>query len=91
MKFNISKKWIMDCVHLEDDVDCHTGVPPDAPALQWTHFPLKEMVNRKWFAGFSGSLADAKVHANALVEGFIRSAIPRPLVSLQRQRVRSGA
>ena len=91
MKFNISKEWIMDRVHLEDGVDFNTGIPPDAPALDWARFPIKEMFQRKWFKDFAETLAEAKAQANTLVQEYIKLAVPRPVVSLQRQRVRTGA
>lgn len=49
------------------------------------------MFKRSWFTGFHGSLTDAKAQANALIEAFVTRALPRPVVSLQRQRVRAGA
>lgn len=95
MKFNISKEWVLHQARLEVGLEIGTAALPEnrAPltSLDWSLFPLKEMFKRSWFTGFHGSLADAKAQASALVEAYITRAIPRPVVSLQRQRVRAGA
>lgn len=95
MKFNISKEWVLHQARLEEGQEIGTAALPQNPAplksLDWSLFPVKEMFKRSWFTGFSGSLAEAKAHASALVQEYIARAIPRPVVSLQRQRVRAGA
>jgi len=95
MKFNISKDWVLHQARLEEGLEIGTAALPQdrAPltSLDWSLFPVKEMFKRSWFTGFKGSLADAKAQASALAENYITRAIPRPVVSLQRQRVRAGA
>jgi HTH-type transcriptional regulator/antitoxin HigA len=95
MKYNISKEWVLHQARLEEGLEIGTAALPQnrAPltSLDWSLFPLKEMFKRSWFTGFRGSLADAKAQGSALVEAYITRAIPRPVVSLQRQRVRAGA
>jgi HTH-type transcriptional regulator/antitoxin HigA len=95
MKFNISKEWVLHQARLEDGQEIGTAALPKNPAplksLDWSLFPMKEMFKRNWFTDFTGSLTDAKTHATALVEKFITSAIPRPVVALQKQRVRAGS
>ncbi len=95
MKFKISKEWVLHQARLEEGQEIGTAALPKNPAplksLNWSLFPFKEMFKRSWFTDFEGSLADAKAHADALIEAYITHAIPRPVVSLQRQRVRAGA
>lgn len=95
MKFNISKEWVLHQARLEEGLEIGTAALPEnrAPfkSLDWSLFPLKEMFNRNWFTGFQGSLNDAKAQASALIEAYVTRALPRPVVSLQRQRVRAGA
>ncbi|HVS53594.1 MAG TPA: ImmA/IrrE family metallo-endopeptidase [Opitutaceae bacterium] len=95
MKFNVSKEWVLHQARLEEGQEIGTAALPKDPAplksLNWSLFPLKEMFKRSWFTDFEGSLADAKAHAHALIEEYVTRAIPRPVVSLQRQRVRAGA
>jgi HTH-type transcriptional regulator/antitoxin HigA len=95
MKFNISKEWLLHQARLEEGLEIGTAALPQnrAPftSLNWSLFPLKEMFKRGWFSSFHGSLADAKAQASKLVESYITCAIPRPVVSLQRQRIRAGS
>ena len=95
MKFNISKEWVLHQARLEEGLEIGTAALPQNSAplksLDWSLFPLKEMFKRSWFEDFTGSLTDAKAQAVTLVKEYITRAIPRPVISLQRQRVRAGA
>jgi HTH-type transcriptional regulator/antitoxin HigA len=65
---------------------------PNDPVLQWHHFPLAEMVKRNWFAGFRGTLADAREQAEDLLATFAAGlglAALKPVFN--RQHVRSGS
>ncbi len=64
--------------------------PPATPSPAWAEFPFTEMFKRGWFPQFTGTLAAARAQAEPLVAGFIRQAIPEPVLSLQRQKVRTG-
>lgn len=95
MKFNISKEWVLHQARLEEGLEIGTGALPQnvlpLQSLDWSLFPVKEMFKRKWFDGFAGSLAEAKAQASALAQEFVTRAVSQPVISLQRQRVRSGA
>lgn len=95
MKFNISKEWLKKRVDLEERLEIGAGTPVLAAetleSLDCSLFPVKEMFKRNWFEGFAGSLAAAKSQADILVKEFLERAIPQPVLSLQRQRVRAGA
>ena len=95
MKISISKEWLLKRAHLEEGLEIGAGGPfvdkPAAQPIDWSLFPVKEMYKRNWFEGFTGSLSAATAEADSLVQSFIRGAIRRPLLSLQRQRVRAGS
>jgi HTH-type transcriptional regulator/antitoxin HigA len=95
MKISISKEWLLKRAHLEEGLEIGAGGPfvdhPASQSIDWSLFPVKEMYKRNWFEGFTGSLSAATAEAESLVQGFIRGAIRRPLLSLQRQRVRAGS
>ena len=95
MKFNISKEWLLKRAHLEEGLEIGAGGPiisqTTARTMDWNLFPVKEMYKRNWFEGFTGSLAAAMTEAEPLVAGFMERAIRRPIVALQRQRVRTGS
>ena len=63
---------------------------PKDPALQGDRFPLAVMLKRRWFAGFSGTLPEAKAQSADLLTAF---AAPLGKSALQpvfnRQHVRS--
>jgi len=93
MKFNISKEWLLKRAHLEEGLEIGAGGPIESQAartIDWSLFPVKEMYKRSWFEGFTGSLTAATAEAETLVMNFIERSIRRPLVALQRQRVRTG-
>jgi HTH-type transcriptional regulator/antitoxin HigA len=65
---------------------------PNDPALQGNRFPLAEMVKRKWFDGFNGTLAEAKAQSADLLTAFaalLGKAALQP--AFNRQQVRSGS
>lgn len=94
MKFNIPKDWLLKRAHLEEGLDIAAGVPTatlsSVRIADWRHFPVKEMYKRNWFQHFTGSLNAAISEADALVSYFVKSAVDRPVVSLQKQRLRAG-
>ncbi|MDA3834660.1 MAG: ImmA/IrrE family metallo-endopeptidase, partial [Spirochaetales bacterium] len=62
---------------------------PDIPeGLEWSEFPLVEMLNRKWLS-FAGTLHEAKEHAEELLTGWAASLGTTALQpALLRQHVR---
>jgi HTH-type transcriptional regulator/antitoxin HigA len=92
MKIDIPKEWLLERAHLEEGLEIGAGGPPKAPTgLRWDLFPVKEMYKRGWFEGFTGSLSEAAAEAEGLVAAFVTHVGRRPVVSLQRQRVRARA
>ena len=67
------------------------GPPAKSKDIDWSRFPVDEMYRRNWFEGFNGSLEDARVDANLLIESFVKSVIQQPSVSLYRKKIRSGS
>jgi HTH-type transcriptional regulator/antitoxin HigA len=95
MKISIPKEWLLERVHLEEGLEIGAGGPLEHQtpmlSIEWDRFPIKEMYKRNWFEGFTGSVSAAVTEAQTLVRGFMERAIRRPLVVLQRQRVRTGS
>jgi len=95
MKISISKEWLLKRAHLEEGLEIGAGCPgedhPEQPNIEWARFPLKEMVKRNWFEGFSGPVSAALIDAEHLIKQFAERALSCPVVSLQRQRVRTGS
>jgi HTH-type transcriptional regulator / antitoxin HigA len=50
-------------------------LPPDS-GTDWRRFPIAQMLKRGWFDGFSGSLSEAKQHAEELVRKFAHPIQP---------------
>ena len=68
------------------------SIPENNEELAWEKFPIKEMFKRGWFAGFRGSLSEAKDRAEELVRAFIEPISPEVLQSVRlRQHIRSGS
>ena len=58
---------------------------------QGKHFPIAEMVKRRWFSGFTGTVAEAKQQLEDLLGRFVEPLGQDMLVpALNRQRVRDG-
>lgn len=62
----------------------------DCSDLDWSMFPVREMYQRGWFGGFTGTLSAAISCAEELVQDFIQTAMPRRQPALLRQRARIG-
>jgi HTH-type transcriptional regulator/antitoxin HigA len=55
------------------------------------HFPIAEMVKRRWFAGFSGTVAEAKQQLEELIGHFMKPLGEDMLTpALNRQLIRDG-
>ena len=66
-------------------------LPSDETLQQGKHFPIAEMVRRGWFAGFQGSLAEAKDQLEDLLNRFVGELGPNALIpAMNRQHVRDG-
>jgi HTH-type transcriptional regulator / antitoxin HigA len=66
-------------------------LPSDAALQQGRHFPIAEMVKRGWFAGFQGSVSEAKSQLEDLLNRFVGNLGPNALIpALNRQHVRNG-
>lgn len=50
----------------------------EAPDVDYTRFPLKEMLDRGCFGRFSGNAARLKDYAEDLMRGFLRDLAPNP-------------
>lgn len=63
-----------------------------SPTLQWHKFPIAEMIKRGWFAGFHGTVAEARDQMDDLLTAF---AAPVGVAALKpafnRQHIRSGS
>lgn len=67
-------------------------LPSDEALQQGRHFPIAEMRKRGWFAGFEGSLAEAKEHLEDLLNRFVGPLGAQAMLpALNRQHVRDGA
>lgn len=67
------------------------NLPTDAVLQQGRHFPVAEMVKRGWFAGFQGTVAEAKSQLEDLLNTFVGKLGPNALIpALNRQHVRNG-
>lgn len=66
-------------------------LPSDAALRQGRHFPVAEMVKRGWFAGFSGSVTEAKAQLEDLMNRFVGPLGENAMMpALNRQHVRDG-
>jgi HTH-type transcriptional regulator/antitoxin HigA len=64
-------------------------IDPDHPALQGRRFPIAEMLKRGWFAGFSGTLSEAREQLDELLMRFAAPLGSDALSpALNRQHVR---
>ncbi len=69
-----------------------TKLPSDEAIQQGRHFPVAEMVKRGWFAGFQGTVAEAKSQLEDLLNSFVGELGPNALMPvLNRQHVRTGS
>lgn len=67
-------------------------LPSDAALQQGRHFPVAEMLKRGWFAGFQGTVAEAKIQLEDLLNRFVGSLGPDALLpAMNRQHVRNGS
>ena len=67
-------------------------LPPDTALQEAKHFPIAEMVKRRWFAGFEGTTADAKAQLEDLIAVFLGNLNPKELLpALNRQHIRDGS
>jgi HTH-type transcriptional regulator/antitoxin HigA len=65
---------------------------PTNEYVEWRRFPFAEMVKRRWFQNFQGTLPEAKRRAEELIGAWVRplgSTAHQPI--LLRQHVRSGS
>lgn len=66
-------------------------LPSDAALREGRQFPIAEMLKRGWFAGFQGSVAEAKNQLEDLLNRFVGPLGPNALTpTLCRQHVRDG-
>ena len=69
------------------------SMPVEHPEIEWSRFPVAEMLKRGWFSGFEGTLSEAKERAEELIaplifpNGIEKESIP----CLLRRSVRSDA
>ncbi|NMC46566.1 MAG: helix-turn-helix domain-containing protein [Chloroflexi bacterium] len=57
--------------------------------IAWNEFPIKEMYQRGWFEGFSGSLDSLREEGEMLVRNYIESYKRNPIQAFHRLHVRS--
>lgn len=68
-------------------------MPVERPEIEWSCFPVVEMLKRGWFSGFEGSLSEAKERAEELIaplifpNGIDKEGIP----CLLRRSIRSDS
>jgi len=68
-------------------------MPAEHPEIEWSQFPVAEMLKRGWFSGFEGTLSEAKERAEELIaplifpNGIEKESIP----CLLRRSVRSDS
>jgi len=69
-----------------------TQFPPEDMAVDCKQFPIREMVQRRWFPGFRGTVQDARERAEELVRQFLEPVgLGNARAALNRQHVRSGS
>ncbi|MDD5762445.1 MAG: ImmA/IrrE family metallo-endopeptidase [bacterium] len=65
---------------------------PTNESVEWKRFPIAEMVKRRWFSNFQGTLPEAKKRTEELIGAWVRplgSSALQP--ALLRQHVRAGS
>ena len=68
------------------------NLPSDAVLKLGRHFPVAEMLKRGWFAGFQGTVAEAKNQLEDLLCAFVGNLGQDALLpALNRQHVRDGS
>ena len=68
------------------------SIAEEDSGIDWYKFPINEMYKRNWFPGFSGTLSEAKEHAEELLREFFEVLEPGELgTAMYRMRVRSGS
>lgn len=66
-------------------------LPSDAVLRLGRHFPVAEMVKRRWFSGFDGTVAEARSQLEDLLNRFLGGLDPDTLVpAMNRQHLRNG-
>ncbi|NCC85132.1 MAG: ImmA/IrrE family metallo-endopeptidase [Clostridia bacterium] len=69
-----------------------THQPDDEALCSARNFPVAEMVKRGWFAGFQGTVAEAKNQLDELLKAFLGPFGPDAMIHcLNRQHVRDGS
>jgi HTH-type transcriptional regulator/antitoxin HigA len=65
---------------------------PATTLQEGRHFPIAEMVKRRWFQGFAGTVADAKAQLEDLLSDFLGNLGSQALMpALNRQHIRDGS
>ncbi len=79
-------------VLLGDSEADHIDLSVD-PSVDYLKFPLSEMLERRYFAGFAGSLRLAKEHVEELIGGFFQgiSSTSMPLARLRARLHQDGS
>lgn len=68
------------------------SIPEEDSGIDWSRFSINEMYKRNWFPRFSGTLSEAKEHAEELLREFFEVLEPGELgTAMYRMRVRSGS
>jgi len=67
-------------------------LPSDTVLQKGQYFPIAEMVKRGWFAGFQGTIEEAKNQLEDLLNGFVgKLGANRLIPAMNRQHVRNGS
>lgn len=68
------------------------SLPSEIKGINWLKFPINDMIKRKWFVGFEGTLSEAKDRAEELIRGLFQGLDIESLEhQLYRQNVRTGS
>jgi HTH-type transcriptional regulator/antitoxin HigA len=68
------------------------SLPSEEALEQGRHFPIAEMLKRRWFEGFGGTLTQAKKRLEDLLAAFVGPLGPDALIpAFNRQHVRLGS
>jgi HTH-type transcriptional regulator/antitoxin HigA len=59
-----------------------------ADKFDWGKFPLREMYKRNWFEDFAGSMTDAEMNRELLIENFLSRVWRQPLQAFHKKHER---
>jgi len=72
--------------------DTNATIPQEDNAIDWCKFPIKELVKRRWFQNFPGTLKEAVDNAEELLRDFLKPlGLNKLSPALYRKKVRRNS